>query len=349
MSTFKKSGSGSVVFTDGNQSYSFLPSYNVFPHPEKLDAIVITPDIVPTEYEDKGFSIQVSTVTEPSHTGRANLIQKLSEYFHEGGSGSGIFSLPEDHFFDSEAARDAALPNPTEGELAAVKQTDGRYLVQKYKAPSWVDQMILARGPKGDSPSIGANGNWFIGTTDTGVKAAGDPTGLIDDAAKSASKTYSSNKVEDLLAGVTKSFDENARIRYDSAARDFHFETRSSNTDPWEDRAHIEASPLVDHIHFEETTQTGSYDVKTNELLLISKMQTHIPEHYGSSTLVQQLRPFFVVPGGLEAAMVAVFENQLRIPQDDGSSEYAAFKSELNLGTKMFGDDTRIRLDPMLM
>lgn len=346
MSTFQKSGSGSVVFTDGNQSYSFLSSYNVFPHPDKLDAIVITPEIIPTEYEEKGFSIQVSTVTEPAHTGRADLIKKLSEYFHKGGSGSGIFSLPEDHFFDTEAARDAALPNPTEGEMVAVRQADGRYLVQKYQAPSWVDQMLLARGPKGDAPSIGANGNWFIGTVDTGVKAAGDPIGLIDDDSAAADKTYSSNKVENLLVTPIKMFDDNSRIRYDSTTRYFHFETRVSSAAPWVDRAHIESSPVVDHIHFEETTQLGNYDVKADELLLISKMQDFIPEHYGSPNKVSQLRPFFVLPGGLEAALVAVFENQLRIPQDDGSSEYAAFKSELSQSTKMFGENTRIRLDP---
>lgn len=30
------------------------------------------------------------------------------------------------------------------------------------------------KGDPGDTPNIGANGNWFIGNTDTGVKAKGD-------------------------------------------------------------------------------------------------------------------------------------------------------------------------------
>lgn len=37
------------------------------------------------------------------------------------------------------------------------------------------DTGVKAQGAAGTTPHIGGNGNWFIGSTDTGVKAQGEP------------------------------------------------------------------------------------------------------------------------------------------------------------------------------
>lgn len=59
------------------------------------------------------------------------------------------------------------------------KGTDG--LTPVIKNGNWwigtTDTKIKAQGEKGDdgiSPHIGNNGNWWIGTTDTGIKAQGE-------------------------------------------------------------------------------------------------------------------------------------------------------------------------------
>jgi len=272
MSTFTSSSKGSVVYTSGTQSFSFLPSYNVFPHPEKLDAIVITPEIVPTEYEKKGFTIKVSEVTSPAHTGRADLIQKLSEYFFKGGSSSGVLSLPEDHFFDTEAERDAALPSPAEGELVAIKQPTGNYLVQKYKSPAWVDQMLLARGPSGTSPSIGANGNWYIGTVDTGVKASGDPLALI------------------------KYYGTDGRVRFNPTNLHYYFEVKQPDG-TWAIKAEIGKSIIVDTLRLIKGEKPT--DIASNEMALYNRELT-------LSDGRVEVRPNLVLPSGEEFGFVVL-------------------------------------------
>lgn len=339
MSTFTLSNKGSVVYTDGTQSYSFLSSYNVFPHPSVRDAIVITPEISPVDYEAKGFQVKVSDVTQPSHTGRADLIQKLSEYFHKGGSSAGFFTLPEDHFFDTEAARDTALPNPVKGELSAIKQSGGTYIVQKYEPPAWVDQMALARGPEGEAPSIGPNGNWFIGTTDTGIQAAGSPLGLIDDTAPRTDRVYSSSKTANELVSNTKYFGANARLSYDADVNMFQFEEKTPSG-LWQSQALVEADLLSDRIILQETH--NGVQPQADRIILINRY-VPVPKSYGSTEQVIRLRQFFLLPDGSELPLVAIYQDQLRIPQTDGTNEYAAFKSELKDNTKEFGDEARIR------
>ena len=50
----------------------------------------------------------------------------------------------------------------------AVFDTNGKSL------DAILEQLQAGEGGVGISPHIGENGNWFIGTTDTGVKAAGE-------------------------------------------------------------------------------------------------------------------------------------------------------------------------------
>ncbi|WP_369899733.1 hypothetical protein [Bacillus manliponensis] len=64
-------------------------------------------------------------------------------------------------------------------EARAVKMADGKTL------EAYLNDLVLQKGPKGDTgatgpqgpagvtPTIGANGNWYIGSTDTGKPARG--------------------------------------------------------------------------------------------------------------------------------------------------------------------------------
>lgn len=57
---------------------------------------------------------------------------------------------------------------------------DGKVLQYRFDADGeWqtifdFSTVETVKGDPGDTPNIGANGNWFIGDTDTGVKAKGD-------------------------------------------------------------------------------------------------------------------------------------------------------------------------------
>ena len=57
---------------------------------------------------------------------------------------------------------------------------DGKVLQYRFDADGEWETIFdfstveTVKGDPGDTPYIGANGNWFIGNTDTGVKAKGD-------------------------------------------------------------------------------------------------------------------------------------------------------------------------------
>lgn len=57
---------------------------------------------------------------------------------------------------------------------------DGKVLQYRFDADGEWEKIFdfstveTVKGDPGDTPYIGANGNWFIGNTDTGVKAKGD-------------------------------------------------------------------------------------------------------------------------------------------------------------------------------
>ena len=75
-----------------------------------------------------------------------------------GGNGSGI-NLPDDHIFATAAARDAAIPNPEEGEQCAVQATKPQYhLLQEYRGDKWVDITYLIEGPEGPQGNEGPQG-----------------------------------------------------------------------------------------------------------------------------------------------------------------------------------------------
>ena len=63
---------------------------------------------------------------------------------------------------------------------------------------------ITQDGKDGDTPFIGANGNWWIGTTDTGVKAAGQDgkDGVDGRDGKDADMAALAAQVDALAAGI---------------------------------------------------------------------------------------------------------------------------------------------------
>jgi len=94
------------------------------------------------------------------------------------GTGTGALSVPDDAFFADETERDTFFTaNPDRLVEGAYCVTDG--VLQKYVGGQWVDMTAVIRGPKGEpgqdglTPNIGVNGNWWVGTTDTGIKPQG--------------------------------------------------------------------------------------------------------------------------------------------------------------------------------
>lgn len=89
------------------------------------------------------------------------------------------------HYNDSiKLSNNGALHNFTKLQVCATQEAydaiatkdDVLYIVQR--GPSdyalYFGSALIKTGAGGDAPSIGDNGNWFIGTVDTGVKAQGE-------------------------------------------------------------------------------------------------------------------------------------------------------------------------------
>lgn len=136
------------------------------------------------------------------------------------------------------------------------------------------------------------------------------------------------NKLNEIIAEFASTVEEfggDGRIKFDTVNKHFHFEVKQPDGS-WLTKAEIGASLIIDTVKFIESSEIPT--VKTGELGLYSKM-VDVPDFYMSTSTHKALRPFFILHSGVEVPAVAVWENELRIPQDDGSNEYAAFKSEI--------------------
>lgn len=136
------------------------------------------------------------------------------------------------------------------------------------------------------------------------------------------------NKLNEIIAEFASTVEEfggDGRIKFDTVNKHFHFEVKQPDGS-WLTKAEIGASLIIDTVKFEESTEKPT--VKPNEVGLFSKLVT-VPDSYGSSTTHQALRPFMILNNGAEVPLVGVWQNELRIPMDNGSNEYAAFKSEI--------------------
>ena len=116
-----------------------------------------------------------------------------------GGSGGGL-DVPSDQIFDSVSLRDAYFTtNPAklkEGAQCIVLTSPPSGLYQVYNSGAWVDHSEVVVGKTGD---------------------AGDPTLLIDDSQALLNKTYSSNKVENLVSSSVASLIDDSTESTDKA------------------------------------------------------------------------------------------------------------------------------------
>ncbi len=94
------------------------------------------------------------------------------------GSGGGV-----EHWFIDTVERDLYyLGHPEELKIGKTTCGVGTPVVPYTYTDTnvWTEGAFAFRGPAGDSPYIGSNGNWFIGSLDTGVPARG-PAGTSSD------------------------------------------------------------------------------------------------------------------------------------------------------------------------
>jgi hypothetical protein len=98
------------------------------------------------------------------------------------GTIGGAINIPDENRFTNEAARDAAIPNPEEGEQCTVESGVPQYhLFQEYRGGEWVDISYIIQGPPGDTGATGEYGqlsrvdivgNDFVFTDNTGNTAS---------------------------------------------------------------------------------------------------------------------------------------------------------------------------------
>lgn len=127
-----------------------------------------------------------------------------------------------------------------------------------------------------------------------------------------------------VFSALIKEYGVNGRVRFDDNTKHFFFEVKQPDGS-WLKKAEIGGSLIIDTVKFEESSEKPI--VKANELGLYSKM-VQVPAHKNTSAH-QALRPFFVLNSGEEVPLVGVWGGKLRIPQPDGSDEYAAFESDI--------------------
>lgn len=145
-------------------------------------------------------------------------------------------------------------------------------------------------------------------------------------AAKLATMEAELNKLSQAaFADLIKMYGTNGRVRFDDNTKHFIFEVKQDDGS-WVKKAEVGGSLIIDTVKFEESTEKPT--VKSNEIGLFSKLVT-VPDAYGAQTTHQALRPFMILSNGAEVPLVGVWQNELRIPMDNGSNEYAAFKSEI--------------------
>lgn len=158
-------------------------------NPKPMDDSILFADITDLDtYLSSGgtaYAGQVVSVRNGTNKPDVYVINEdLTSYTAVGSGGSqGFIVIPDNYWFDDETARNLHFtnnPGELKDELAvAVKftpaTTPSTYFISIYSEEntSWSNQYALARGPRGDTPSIGLNGNWFIAGEDTGIKAEG--------------------------------------------------------------------------------------------------------------------------------------------------------------------------------
>lgn len=109
----------------------------------------------------------------------------------------------EDGIDGDEIGYIQAIPSPdgksTEVEILVRKGDTGEIYRSTFTIPN---------GEDGETPFIGANGNWWIGTTDTGVKASGGADIKIDDKpTEGSNNAVSSGGVYEAIGDIETALD----------------------------------------------------------------------------------------------------------------------------------------------
>lgn len=103
-------------------------------------------------------------------------------------SGRSVGDLTNAPEFATEADRDKFYTdnpgNKIDGTWAVVDSVRGKTgaQLQRWKNSQWNNMATFLKGDKGEdgvTPTIGVNGNWFVGSRDTGVPARGDISNAI--------------------------------------------------------------------------------------------------------------------------------------------------------------------------
>jgi hypothetical protein len=90
-------------------------------------------------------------------------------------------------------------------DLPGIASFDGDYFAVENGRVTWTGK--IARGDNGITPHVGANGNWWIDTTDIGVKAVGyTPQKGID--------YWTPKEKEEIIADVIASLPDASEVLY---------------------------------------------------------------------------------------------------------------------------------------
>lgn len=170
MSTFVKQLNDNVIYNDGINDYLLKTNSYVMPHPLEGDKILISDDANREEF-DKCTIVDVLSVTVPIHTGRNDLVQKLSDrYFGE------IAKIDDTRFFDDI------------GDGSGIKDFIGDYSSTLKKAifkpqndkPVFINRLIIFIKDSG-SVDAGFYGNNITLTNGISIKKENQSGTLIKD------------------------------------------------------------------------------------------------------------------------------------------------------------------------
>lgn len=174
-----------------------------------------------------------------------------------------------------------ALPNSNSAAIVGTANPDGTVAtitiayVWDDNTKTWNAVATNFKGDKGDKGD------------------AGDETNLIDDTQALATKTYSSNKIENQLVQLIKMYGANGRVRFDTNNKHFYFEILDNGN--WIQKAEIGSSIIIDAVRFIKGDKPQN--INANE----------IAEYLREITLPDgtiSIRPEIVLPNGDEYGFV---------------------------------------------
>lgn len=160
-----------------------------------------TPSEPPEEPAKSWFTSiqgQIGNLAELATASKDNLVAAINEAAQSGGGGGASIELDTTLTQSGKAADAKAV-----GDALAGKQPKGDYLTQNELQSATNAALAQAKesgefdGADGITPSIGNNGNWYIGTTDTGKPSRGEKGDPGDSPDMTAYRTAEAQDVID--------------------------------------------------------------------------------------------------------------------------------------------------------